>query len=32
MEKMIAGSFIILVGIMLPYIFFKLIKDVKEAR
>jgi hypothetical protein len=32
MEKMIAGSFIVIIGVMLPYMFFKLIKDVKELK
>jgi len=32
MEKIIAGSLIILIGLMLPYMFFRLIKDLKESK
>jgi len=31
MEKIIAGSFIVLIGVVITYTFFKIIKDIKEA-
>ena len=31
MEKIIAGSFIVLIGVVITYTFFKIIKEIKEA-